>query len=92
MLVILSSVSTRVLINGAPGNKIFHARGLRQGDTLSSMLFLLIMEVLNAVIRKVDAWGLLSQLRVHVVPHQTSMYADDLIMFVKPLPQDLHLL
>jgi hypothetical protein len=85
MSTILSSVSTKVLINGTPGDRISHARGLRQGDPLSPMLFLLIMEVLSAVIRKVDAWGLLSQLGVHAIPHRTSMYTDDLILFVKPL-------
>jgi hypothetical protein len=28
MLAILSSTTTRVVLNGAPGDKIFHARGL----------------------------------------------------------------
>jgi hypothetical protein len=60
MSAILPLASTKVLINGTPGDKISHARGLRQGDPLSLILFLLIMEVLNAVIRKADAWGLLS--------------------------------
>jgi hypothetical protein len=44
----------RILMNGNPGEKICHARGLRQGDPLSPMLFLLVMEVLGALIHKVD--------------------------------------
>jgi hypothetical protein len=56
------------------------------------MLFLLIMEVLSAVIRKADAWGLVIQLGVRSIPHRTSMYVDDLILFVKPLARDRQLL
>jgi hypothetical protein len=46
ILVLISTTSTRVLLNGDSGSWICHARGLRQGDPLSSMLFLLIMEAL----------------------------------------------
>jgi hypothetical protein len=53
---ILSSSSTKVMINGCPSQHICHARGLRQGDPLSPMLSLLVMEVLSALIRKADQW------------------------------------
>jgi hypothetical protein len=49
---LLSSASTKVLMNGYPGERICHACDLRQGDPLSPMLFLLVMEALNALIRK----------------------------------------
>jgi hypothetical protein len=57
---IVSTTSTRVLLNSKPGERIYHARGLHQGDPLSPMLFLLVMEVLKGLIRKVDAWTILS--------------------------------
>jgi hypothetical protein len=38
---LLCSSTTQVLLNGTPGRKIFHRRGLRQGDPLSPMLFFL---------------------------------------------------
>jgi hypothetical protein len=38
---LLSSASTRVLLNGIPGDIISHRRGLRQGDPLSPMLLFL---------------------------------------------------
>jgi hypothetical protein len=45
---------------GAPGDRISHVCGSWQGDSLSPMLFMLIMEVLNIIIKKADPWGLLS--------------------------------
>jgi hypothetical protein len=53
---LFAAASTRVMINGTLGPKILHARGLRQEDPLSPMLFLLMMEALSALIRKADQW------------------------------------
>jgi hypothetical protein len=36
---ILSTASTRVLMNGSVGERLCHARGLRQHDPLSLMIF-----------------------------------------------------
>ena len=41
---LLASSSTQILLNGSPGNKITHRRCLRQGDPLSPMLFILVMD------------------------------------------------
>jgi hypothetical protein len=74
----------KVLLNGTPGERIHHARGLRQGDPLSLMLFLLVMEVLNALIHKANEWSLLKPLGAKGVTHRASFYADDLVWFVVP--------
>jgi hypothetical protein len=81
-----------IIINGNPGDRICHVRGLWQGGPLSPMLFLLVMEVLSALIRKADQWALLQQLGSNAIPHCAAFYADDLILFVLPEEQDLQTL
>jgi hypothetical protein len=46
---LLRTASTRVLLNGEPGDEIRHQRGLCLGDPLSQMLFILVMDVLNSI-------------------------------------------
>jgi hypothetical protein len=89
--VFLSTASSKVMINGAPGRRICHGRVLRQEDPLSPMLFLLVMEVLNAIIRKAESWSLFQQLGVKSILHCTSLYEDDLVIFINPSTSDLEL-
>jgi hypothetical protein len=55
----LRTASTKVLVNGSPGRKIAHARGLRQGDPLSPQLFVLAMEIVTLIFRRAADQGLL---------------------------------
>jgi hypothetical protein len=58
---------------------------------LSPMLFLLVIEVLNGLFRKTDAWSLLQQLPSRHLPYRVSMYVDDVVLFFSPSLQDLQL-
>jgi hypothetical protein len=89
---LLSSASTRVLLIGEPGERICHAYGLCQGDPLSPMLFILVMEVRSALIRATDNHSLLQQVQVCAIPHRVSLYVDGLVVFLRPVSRDLQLL
>ena len=60
----ISIVQFSVLINGSPTNFFDSSRGLRQGDSLSPMLFLIMMEVFNRMLRRVDGAGLICGFKV----------------------------
>ena len=55
----ISTVRYSVLINGSPASFFGSSRGLRQGDPLSPLLFLLVMEILSKILKKVEASGLI---------------------------------
>jgi hypothetical protein len=86
---LLSTASTKIMLNGVLGDIIHHGCGLRQGDPLSPMMFLLIMEALSALIRRADGWSLPQDLGVSAIPQRVAFYVDDLILFIRPATQDL---
>jgi hypothetical protein len=86
---LLSTASTKIILNGQPRKRICHARGLRQGDPLSPLLFVLAMEPLNALFRLAVSKQLLGALGTANVPEQIFLYADDVILFSSPAEQDL---
>jgi hypothetical protein len=56
---ILGLGTSSVLLNGTPG-KVFHCRrGVRQGDTLSPLLFVLAADLLQSLLNKAKDVGIL---------------------------------
>ena len=88
---LLSSSSSQVLLNGIPGDFIQHRRGLRQGDPLSPMLFILVMDVLNWLVTRAAEAGLLKPLSRRPIQHRISLYADDVALFIQPSASDMSL-
>jgi hypothetical protein len=86
---LLYSSTTQVLLNGIPGRRIFHRRGLRQGGPLSPMIFLLVMDVLGSMIGKAAEEELLQPLARRALQHQVSLYADDVVFFLCPEANDI---
>ena len=89
---LLATSSTQILFNGFPGCHIKHRRGLRQGDPLSPMLFILIMDVLVFLFSNAEKDGLLQQLSSRKELHRVSICT--LMMwsfFLCPTPADIDL-
>lgn len=86
---LLGTSNTKIFLNGQPGRRICHGRGLRQGDPLLPMLFVLAMEVINrAIIMWLDEQAVLTGLGPPGA-QRVSLYADDFIMLVIPEEHDL---
>jgi hypothetical protein len=82
----ISTVCYFVLINGAPSRFFSSTRGLRQGDPLSPLLFLLVMEALSKMMSATVDRDLLEGFTVGsrnvaelVVSHL--LFADDTLIF-----------
>jgi hypothetical protein len=88
---LLCLVSTPVLLNGIPGDFISHQCGLRQGDPLSLMLFILALDVLGCFITKDENDGLLKPLSTRTLQHCVSFYANDVVLFLYPAAQDINI-
>jgi hypothetical protein len=53
---ILKSSTSSILLNGVPSKVFYCRRGVRQGDSLSSLLFVLAADLLQPIINKAMTW------------------------------------
>jgi hypothetical protein len=86
---LLGSSTTQVLLNGTPGRRIFHKRGLRQGAPLSPMLFILVMDMLGHLFSKAAEDEMLHPLARRALPHRISLYTDDVVLFIRREEPDI---
>ena len=56
----ISTVQFSVLVNGSSADFFGSSRGLRQGDPLSLLLFLVMMEVFSRMVKRMEGAGLIS--------------------------------
>ena len=87
----ISSVSFEVLVNGGKMEGFKPSRGLRQGDPLSSYLFILGQEILSKMLdselRKKNLCGIKTGKSEPTITHV--MYVDDIILFSKASRKDV---
>lgn len=78
-----------VLLNGIPGAPIKLGKGLRQGDPLSPLLFIIAIDPLQHLLDKATDQGLLHRLRGRATSVGISLYADDAAIFIAPVKEDI---
>jgi hypothetical protein len=86
---LLQSARTKVLINGSAGMPFSHGKGLRQGDPISPLLFVIAMDVLSALFRAAENAGVLTGLSAMGHRHRVSLYADDVVIFARPVEAEV---
>ena len=82
----ISSVRFSILVNGSPNGFFSSSRGLRQGDPLSLLLFVFVMEALSQMISAAEQGGLLEGFKVGNTFFSHLLFADDTLIFCKALP------
>jgi hypothetical protein len=87
----ISTVRFSILINGGPEGFFGSSRGIRQGDSLSPLLFVIVMEALGRMVVRAVEGGLLSGFQVGslnmVVSHL--LFADDTLIFSDDNPEHI---
>ena len=59
---LLTIASSRVIVNGCQSRKFRHAKGLRQGDPVSPLLFVIAMDVLTTLVIKAHELNVVSKM------------------------------
>jgi hypothetical protein len=86
---LLFTASSKVVLNGVPVEDIQHGRGLRQGDPPSPLLFALAIDPLQDLLQLATNNRALSKLRGKYTRLRLSLYADDVVIFLKPTMTDV---
>ena len=90
----ISSVRFSVLVNGSLAGFFGSSRGLRQGDPLSPLFFLLMMEILCRMLKKMVVGGFITGFKVsgnsiEEVSIFHLLYADDTMVMCNADPEQL---
>jgi mannosylglycoprotein endo-beta-mannosidase len=89
VIMLLSSCTSVVILNGERGRWYHHYPGLRQADPLQPMLFILTMEPMQCLLEIASSTGLLSPINCKAASLRASLYADDATIFINPSKDDI---
>lgn len=81
----LDLMRVSVLVNGSLSKKFSPKRGLRQGDPLSPLLYNIMAEVLNLMIKRAVSKGMLRGIILDGYSEQLThlQFADDTLIFIE---------
>lgn len=86
---LLASANSSIILNGTRGKSFRHRRGLRQGDPLSPMLFIITFDPLQKLLQLATQEGVLQPIQNETAKLRISMYADDAALFLNPTQQEV---
>jgi hypothetical protein len=92
VVALLTTSTSRVLLNGILGDPIAHGRGLCQGEPLSPLMFDLAIDPLQQLLDIATHNGDLHRLRGQGPMVCTSLYIDDAAIFIVPFKEDFEVL
>jgi hypothetical protein len=88
---ILGSETSAVLLNGTPGKKLYCKRGVKQGDPLSPLLFVLAADLLHSILNTTMIQGIIdTPIPFHAcLDFPVVQYDDDTPVILKPEAKNL---
>ncbi|KAG8051284.1 hypothetical protein GUJ93_ZPchr0009g2396 [Zizania palustris] len=87
---ILNSASTTILLNGSVGKFFKCKRGVRQGDPLSPLLFVIAAELLQIMLNTASSQGIIKAPNCHMEnDFPIIQYADDTLIFVEATQRNI---
>ena len=89
MTLMFCSASSSCLLNGIPGPSFKHGKGLRQGDSLSPLLFIMAIDPLHRLLEAAGDQGLLDPLPGRGMDFRISLYADNAVIFANPIKEEV---
>ncbi|XP_073359912.1 uncharacterized protein [Aegilops tauschii subsp. strangulata] len=89
IFILHSTARTCGMVSGTSRPPIWHRKGPRQDDPLSSMLFVIMIDVLNTKIHRAISTGILQRLTDRHMTCNVSLYVDDEVVSYHPDPYDL---
>nr|XP_051212000.1 uncharacterized protein LOC127329534 [Lolium perenne] len=86
LMQLVSGGHTAVNVNGVIGENFRNARGVRQGDPLSPIMFDFMVDSLAAIIARATISGHLKGVVPHLIPRGIThlQYADDTLILIEP--------
>lgn len=82
---IMHFIRISILVNGTPSQEFYPQRGLRQGDPLFPLLFLLAGQVLLCLLKVANLKGIFTGIKINDEGRSIShlQFADDTVLFIK---------